>query len=236
MKVAFLGLGRMGTAMAQNVARAGLLRVEASLLQERRSHQDGSERISKVVAQHADELLAQLRDLALREQPGFDLAQLFLGIDVERDQFGEQFEHPDGLGGVQAIWFGIDGAQRSEEFAIGQKNGHRDVALESIEARRGMVPINLVAIDVVDDHRFLREPDFAADRRFQFQLPAGFQTEIDHVQHAAGHPSIRCDPGDGGKTHPGGSAKHVENLWRDGNAADGVEVLGNRVHVERVDI
>ena len=92
---------------------------------------------------------------------------------LKADDIREHLEHADNLGRVQPMRFRINGAKRPEKRTIGQTNGHRNIALKSIE-RRGMVTGVSGAFGHVIDNDGLAAPsDFMAQGRFNLKLISG---------------------------------------------------------------
>jgi hypothetical protein len=71
----------------------------------------------------------------------------------------------------------IDGAERAEEGAVGQGDGHRNVTLKAVHRRRVMAVEYLILGHVIDHHGLMALPDLVTDRGFQLQLATGFQSE-----------------------------------------------------------
>jgi hypothetical protein len=78
--------------------------------------------------------------------------------------------------------------------------------------------------DVADDDRLSVLPDFMAERRFDFELAAGLQAELDRVPHPTGDPPIIGHPRDRSETHACGIAYDVENRRHRGNLFDRVDI------------
>ncbi len=176
------------------------------------------------MAQHGDELFAQFGALALGEEQGLAGGQPVMGVEMKGDQLGEQFEHARGFRRLQPGRARIDGAERAEESAVRQHDGHRDVTLETIQCGR-VVPGELgVLRDMVDHHALAAVPDLVADGGFNFQLAAGDQPESDLVAHAAGDPAVLGDPGDRREAHAGAAADHFQDCGNRTDAGDRVQI------------
>ena len=76
-----------------------------------------------------------------------------------------------------------------KEFTVGQFDGHRNIALESVPGGGGMVEILAIARDFVDDHGLPVLANFVADRRLELEFVTGFHAEGNVVPHAAGDPA-----------------------------------------------
>ena len=66
---------------------------ERFLLEHAHAGVDRGERVAQIVAEHGDELLAQLRRLALVEERRLGRRHPLVGLEVEGDEVGEQPEH-----------------------------------------------------------------------------------------------------------------------------------------------
>src|SRR3981081_1548866 len=87
-----------------------------------------------------------------------------------RDQLRKQSEHVHNFRPGYLRQLRINGAKRSEERSILQKDGHRNIALATVGRKRVMSAINRILRDIVDDHRFVAFPDLVADGGFDLQL------------------------------------------------------------------
>ncbi len=176
------------------------------------------------MAEHRDELLAQLGCRAFADQARLARRQPLARIEMKRDQLGEQLEHADRLGIFQAVRLGIDGAQRAEEAAVLEEDRHRDVALEAVHRRRVMLAVERVLGDVIDRHRLAALAYLVADGGLDLELAAGLQAEPDFVVHRAADPPLFGDARDRGEPHAGDPADDIQD-GRDGiDGADGIDV------------
>lgn len=144
---------------------------------------------------------------------------------MEADQFGEHLEHAHDRGRVQLGGLGVDGAERAEERAVGQHDGHRDVALEAVPGGRVVLAEGGILGDMVDDDRGAALPDLVADGRLKAQLTARLEAEGDVILDCAGHPAVLGDARHGREAHSGGSAHHVEDRGHGRDALDRDDVV-----------
>ena len=128
--------------------------------------QDRSERISQIMTEHGNELVAQLRGFPFIHEAGFTLRQALDGTQVGRNQFGKQFEHADSFRRFQSRRPRVNGAKRAEELSVRQNDRHRYVALKAVHRRSGMPAIGLIFGNMVDHNRLAALTNFVADRGF----------------------------------------------------------------------
>ena len=75
------------------------------------------------MAQYGDELLAQLRVLALVQQTGVARVHALGRIQMEGNELGEQLEHADHLGRIQTRGAWIDRARVPKNVPLGRTTG-----------------------------------------------------------------------------------------------------------------
>ena len=194
------------------------------LLQQPRAGRDRGERIAQIVAEHRDELLAQLRRRARVEQIGLRGREAMSGFEMERDQLGEQLEHADHARVLQLRRPRVDRAQRAVEAAVLQEDRHRDVALEAVHRRRVMLAEHLVLGDVVDHDRVARLAHLVADRGLDLEFAAGLQPERDLVVDRKADPALRRHARDRREAHAGDAAHHVQDCRDRRNRLDRVDI------------
>ena len=179
--------------------------------EEARSGVDRSKWIAQIVPENRDELLAQLRRLALVEQGCFAGCQALLRLQVEADEIGKQPEHPHHVRRLQLRRLGIDGAERAEEGAIAPEDRHGNIALESVHPRCGVTAKILIRADVVDCHRQPGATDFVADGRFDLEFATRLQSERDIVTHGTRDPPVFGHTRNGREAHACDPAHHIEH-------------------------
>ena len=150
--------------------------------------------------------------------------QLSVGIQVERDQLGEQLEHAGDGRIVQGVGLGINRTQGAEEAAVRQDDGDGDIALKAILGGRWVAAEHRVLRDIVYHHAGAAAADLVADGGLQQQLAARHQVKADIVPGGAADPAIVGDTRHRGKAHAGGAADHFQNGGNRRNGGDGVEV------------
>jgi hypothetical protein len=163
------------------------------------------------VAEHGDELVAELRVPALARQLRLARRQLLMQIQVQADQLGEQLEHADRLGRIHSRRPRIDRAERAEERPARPHDRHRDVALKAVHHRRRVMAERFVLGDVIDHDELPAAADLVADRGRDLQLAAWLQAELDIVAHGAGDPAVLGHARHSGETHPCRAAHDVED-------------------------
>jgi hypothetical protein len=191
----------------------------------RRAHR--GQRVAQVMAQHGDELLAQLGRGALGLQRDFGALLAVFVFQLARDQVGEGGEHRHGARVGHVRRPRVDGAQVAEVLAVGVDDRHRDVALDVVEPGRVVVAVHGVGAGVVDDHRQPGRARFHAERGFHLELAAGLQAELDRVFHRAGGPGAVGHAGHGGEAHAGVLADDLEQRGHRADAAHGRHVPRN---------
>ena len=159
----------------------------------------------------SDEFLSKCRIFLLCPQPVLAVEKALVGIEMQRDQVGEQPEHADRRLRAQCSRHPVDSAERPKKRAVGQDDRHRDIALQPVHLRRMMHGKHRVSGNVVDNYRLAVLTDVVADRCLDLQFAARLQAKGNVVPHAAGNPAIFCDPGDCRKSHAGGLADNFEN-------------------------
>ncbi len=179
------------------------------------------------MAQHGDELFAQLRRRLGVRQRRLAAIQLVLVVEMGADQFGEQFEHRLRLAVFDGGRLRVDRAQGAEEGPT-VLDRHRDIALQAVHPRGVMVAIGLVLRGVAEHDRLAMAANLVAERGLEHQFAANAQAERDLVADGAGDPAIIGDASDGGEAHAGGPARDLEDLRNDVQAADRGHVVGDR--------
>ncbi len=221
---------------ARHAARAALdalrrggdgRRVVRLALQQRGAHGDGRQRVAQVVAQHGDELLAQLARGALVHQQRLGQVVPPVGLELQRDQLREQLEHGDDLGLAHLVGLGVDGAQVAEVLAVGQLDRHRCVALDLVDARRVVGAEDRVLAGLVDEDGRVGGAHVVAQRGLQRQLAARRQAEADAILHRARDPLRIGDARHRREAHAGRFAQHLQKARHRLDARDGGDVLGD---------
>src|SRR4051794_20456083 len=85
------------------------------LVQKPQAALNRGERVSEVVTEHGDELLAQFSIALFQREPVLDQLDTVGRVEVRRDQLRKQLEHADDFRGPKLARLRIDGAKRSEE-------------------------------------------------------------------------------------------------------------------------
>ena len=85
-----------------------------------------------------------------------------------------------------------------------------------------MIAEGAVGLYVIDDDGLAVLSDLVADRGFEPQFAAFFQTEVDVVTNRAAHPLLRRDAGDGNEAHARHPGDDIQNLRDSTNLLDGV--------------
>ena len=176
------------------------------------------------MSQHGDELLAQVRGLALVQKLRLARGQPLACVEMKRDQLGEELEHPDRLGIAQAVRFRIDRAERAEEAPILPENWHRDVALEAVHRGRVVLAVELVLCDVIDNDRLAALAHLVADGGLDRELAAGLQAERDLILYRAADPPLLRDSRDRGEPHAGNPAHDVQDRRNGVDRSDRVDI------------
>jgi hypothetical protein len=81
---------------------------------------------------------------------------------------------------------------------------------------------------VTENHRLLMLADLMANGRLKHQFATGFEPEINRIIDGAGHPVSVSDAGNCSETHAGEVLDHAQDHRHRVNAADGVDVGGQR--------
>jgi hypothetical protein len=118
----------------------------------------------------------------------------------------------------------IDRAQRPEERAVAENDRHRNIALQPVLQRRVMADPDRVLAEMIDRDQLVVLADFVADGRFDGQFAAGSETEIDHVEHRAGHPALFRDAGNGHEAHACRRLHHLQDRWNDRDGGDIIDI------------
>src|ERR1700722_13331911 len=123
---------------------------------------------------------------------------------------------------------GINRAQSPEKRSVGETDGHRDIALQTIGLRSVVASVKRVLGHMVDYHRLPALPDLMANRGLDLEFAAWLQPKVNVVAHAASNPSILGDACDGGKPHARRATHDVEDRRNRLDAADRGNVLLER--------
>jgi hypothetical protein len=114
-------------------------------------HRERLERAAQIVAQHRDELLAQLGRLARVEQRLRRGGLRPLRGELHPDELGEELEHRQGPRRREIDRPRVERAHRAEVLYFREEDRHRDVALERVHLRRRMRAVHRVLAGVADD-------------------------------------------------------------------------------------
>ncbi|MNQ88552.1 hypothetical protein D3C85_1038190 [compost metagenome] len=172
---------------------------------------NGEQRVTQVMTEHGDKLFAQFGDFPLLLQLRFGALNVFLALDLNRQQPGKGFHHRLDGTALELCRHRVERTNGSEKTAVSAKHGHRDVTFEAINARRVMLAVLLVGAGVVDHDGLMRGPDLMAQGAGHVQLTAHVQAEAQRVEHGAGGPGAFGHPRHGGETHARGFADNLKN-------------------------
>jgi hypothetical protein len=106
---------------------------------------------------------------------------------------------------------GVYRAQGPEHAAVGAEDRHGDIALQPIDARRGVVGVDGILGGVVEGDDFARRPHLVAQGGLDRQFAADAQAEVDLVADCAGDPVVLRNAGDGGEPHARDAAADFED-------------------------
>ncbi|MGY4597559.1 hypothetical protein ACVWXL_005305 [Bradyrhizobium sp. GM22.5] len=85
------------------------------LVQKPQAALDRGKRVSEVVTEHGDELLAQFRIALFQREPVLDQFDALGRVEMRRDQLGKKLEHADDFGSPKLARLRIDRTKSSEE-------------------------------------------------------------------------------------------------------------------------
>jgi hypothetical protein len=83
---------------------------------------DREQRVTQVVAEHGNELFAQLGGFALLQQRGFGELRVFLGFDLQRKHPRERLHGALDAAGLELCRVRIEGADRAEKARPSVRN------------------------------------------------------------------------------------------------------------------
>jgi len=176
------------------------------------------------VAEHRQELLLQFGRCAGIEQARLGGRNPPRRIEMRADQIGEQAEHAHDAGHLEPGGLRIERTQRSEETAVGKKDRHRNVGLETVHRRRVMMGVALILRNVIDDHGLARLVHLVADRGLDLQFVAGRKAEPDLVVGGKADPAIAGHARDGRETKARDFGDDGQNRRNGGDRRDGVDI------------
>ncbi len=172
------------------------------------------------MAQHGDELFAYLGHLQCVRQTGLRSREAVRGIEMVSDQFGQEREHGDRFGRIEAGRAAVDGAQRAKKRIVGQYDGNRNIALDPEHFRHRIGGVTLIIGGVFDNKLPAALFHIAAEGIVERQFGAWRQSEGDFIAHRAGDPAILGHPCHAGEARAGHAAGDLQNLGNDTDTID----------------
>ena len=152
-----------------------------------------------------------------RGKVGLRALDALVEIELRSDQFPKE---PNAIDDLRSIYFSrsrIDRAERAPDLSVRTPDRSRDVAPETIHARRWVVAKFGIRLDVIDDNEFAMVANLIADRRFDAKLAPFPEAEIDAVTNGTAQPPIAGHSGNRYKAHARDSGYSIQNF---GNSAD----------------
>jgi hypothetical protein len=98
--------------------------------------------------------------------------------------------------------------------------------LKAVHCWGVMTSVHLVFRNVIDCDSYIALPYFVTDRRFNLQLAAGLEAELDFVPNGAANPPTVRHPCDGSKPHSGRTAHNLKDAGHRIDPLHGVDVGG----------
>ena len=140
-------------------------------------------------------------------------------IELRSDQLPKESNAIDDFRSIYFSRSRIDRTERTPDLSVRTLDRSRDVAPETIHARRWVIAKSGIRLDVIDDNQFAMFANLIADRRFDAKLAPFHKAEIDAVTNGTAQPSIARHSGDRYKAHARDSGYGIQNF------RDSVELL-----------
>ena len=187
---------------------------------------DRGQRVAQIVAEHGDELLAQLRALrARRAAPPRCGARRSWASRWKAIRSANSLNMPIVCGVAQLARLGVDGAERAEEGAVRRDDRHRDVALEAVHRGRRMAAEDWSAATWSMTTAWPLSRISSQIVVLDLELAAGQQAEVDLVADGAGDPAVLGHSGDRGEAHARCAADDFQDGRHHVDARDRLDVF-----------